>query len=66
MLRFFGTPGIIYLSEYHRKAPIPIIDKVIIQVHDCGDLQMVHKNQRELVWVIMVLIVYQSLGNTVA
>ena len=58
---------IIYLLEYHRKAPIPIIDKVMNASSRLwiGDLQMIHKNRIELVQAVMVLNAYQSPGNTV-
>ena len=37
-----------------------------MQVHDYDDLQLVRKNQRELVWKVMVLTAYQSIENNVA
>ena len=37
-----------------------------MQVHDCGDLWMVHKNWIEMVQVVMVPTSYQLLGDTVA
>ena len=34
-----------------------------MQVHDCGGLQMVRKNKRELVKVVVVLIAYHCTSH---